>query len=85
VEADAQAYAVGASLKAFQDLDPAVLQMLAVQSAEPRLMLSMAFKELAQNAAKIGNLNISPELLQALLQDDHSSDTGSKHVKGHES
>jgi hypothetical protein len=30
-------------------------------------------------------LNISPELLQALLQDDHSSDTGSKHVKGHES
>jgi hypothetical protein len=76
---------VGASLNAFQDLDPAVLQMLAVQSAEPRLMLSMAFKELAQNAAKIGNLNISPELLQALLQDDHSSGAGSKHAKGHES
>ncbi len=85
VEADAQAYAVGASLQAFQDLDPAVLQMLAVQSAEPRLMLSMAFKELAQNAAKIGNLNISPDLLQALMQDGNSSETGKKHSRGSES
>jgi hypothetical protein len=66
-EADVQAYAHEASLKSFKGLEPAVLQMLTVQSADPRLMVSMAFKELAQNAGRIGNLNISPELLETLL------------------
>lgn len=68
-EADAEMYAVQASLKALQELKPEVIQMLAVQSADPRRMVSMAFKELAQNAKKIGNLNISPELLQLLMQE----------------
>ncbi len=68
-EADAQAYAVEASLKAFSGLDPAVVQMLSVQSADPRRMVSMAFKELAQNATKIGNLNITPDLLQMLMKE----------------
>lgn len=67
-EADAQAYAVEASLRPLAALPPEVLQLLALQSAEPRQMLSLAFKEIAQNAAKIGNLNISSELLQQLLQ-----------------
>ncbi len=66
-EADAQAYAVEASLKAFIQLPPEVLQMLTIQSSDPRKMVSLAFKELAQNAGKIGNLNISPDLLQSLL------------------
>ncbi len=67
-EADAQAYAVEASLRPLADLPPDVLQLLSLQSAEPRQMLSLAFKEIARNAARIGNLNISPELLQQLLQ-----------------
>jgi regulator of protease activity HflC (stomatin/prohibitin superfamily) len=69
VEADLQAYAMDASLRAFKELDPSVLQMLAVQTTDPRLMVSLAMKELAQNAAKIGNLNISPELLQMLMEE----------------
>jgi hypothetical protein len=75
VEADMQAYAMEAVLRAFRGLDPAVLQMLAVQSTDPRLMVSMALKEIAQNAGKINNLNISPELLQMLMQeqDKHSN------------
>jgi hypothetical protein len=28
----------------------------------------MAFQDIAANAAKVGNLNISPDLLQTLLQ-----------------
>lgn len=67
-EAEVQAYAVEASLRPLQAMDPALLQMLAVQSVEPRLMVSMALKEIASNAARIGNLNISPELLEGLLQ-----------------
>lgn len=71
-EADDQSYALDASLKPFRDLNPAVLQMLAVQTTDPRLMVSMAFKEIAQNASKIGNLNISPELLEILMEKSQS-------------
>ena len=58
-----------ASLKPLRDLDPAVLQMLAVRSTDPRRMFRLAFKEIAQNAGKIGNLNISPELLEMLMKE----------------
>ena len=68
-EADVQAYAVEASLKPLRELEPAVLEMLSVQTADPRLMVSMAFKALAQNAGKIGHLNISPDLLETLLRE----------------
>jgi hypothetical protein len=67
-EADAQTYAIAASLRPLQELDPAVLQVLALQSTEPRVMVSLAMKELAKNAAKIGNLNISPDLLESLTR-----------------
>jgi len=68
-DADAQAYGLDASLRPLRDLDPALAQMLAVQSAEPRRMVSLALKEIAQNASKIGNLNLSPELLETLMRD----------------
>ncbi|MBV6400106.1 MAG: hypothetical protein CNIPEHKO_00389 [Anaerolineales bacterium] len=67
-EADVQAYAVDASLKPLRDLDHALLQALAVQNTDPRLMTSLALKQLAENAGKIGNLNISPELFELLMR-----------------
>ncbi len=67
-EADTQAYAIEASLRPLQELDDDTRQLLAMQSAEPRLMISQALRELAQNAAKIGQLNISPDLLETLMQ-----------------
>jgi len=67
-EADAEAYAVRASLAPLQDLQPELLEALAIQSAEPRRMVSLALKEIARNAGKIGNLNISPDLLEALME-----------------
>jgi Membrane protease subunits, stomatin/prohibitin homologs len=69
VEGEAQAFLIEASLKPLQHLDPAVLQMLAVQTTDPRLMVSLALKEIAQNAGKIGNLNISPELFELLMKE----------------
>jgi hypothetical protein len=67
-EADAQAYAVEASLRPLTQLDANVLQLLSVQTADPRLMVSLAMKEIAQNAAKIGQLNITPDLLETLMK-----------------
>lgn len=72
-EADVQAYAVDASLKPLRGLEPAVLQALAVQNTDPRLMTSLALKQLAENASKIGNLNISPELFEMLMREKHES------------
>lgn len=42
--------------------------MLAAGHADPRLLVAMAFQEIAANAAKVGTLNISPELLDSLLR-----------------
>lgn len=66
--ADAQAYAVKAALEPLASLDPKALQVLAARGIDPRLMVAMAFQEIAANASKVGNLNISPELLDTLMQ-----------------
>jgi hypothetical protein len=68
--ADAEAYAVTATLKPLAALDPKSLQVLASRSVDPRLLVAMAFQEIAANATKVGNLNISPELLDTLLHKD---------------
>lgn len=69
VEADVQAYAVQVSLQPLAELDREVLQLLSLQTAEPRRMVATALKEIAQNAGKIGNLNLSPDLLEMLIRD----------------
>jgi hypothetical protein len=66
--ADAQAYGVKATIEPLAALDPKSLQVLAARSVDPRLMVAMAFQEIAANATKVGNLNISPELLDSLMQ-----------------
>src|SRR5262249_10326552 len=65
--ADAQAYTVEATIKPLAALDPKALQVLAARSVDPHLLVAMAFQEIAANATKVGNLNISPELLESLL------------------
>ena len=65
-EADAKAYAVAAVMKAVHGIDPKVLQALTVGNADPGALIAMAFQGLAENAERIGELNITPELLQQL-------------------
>ncbi|TFG73326.1 MAG: SPFH domain-containing protein [Anaerolineales bacterium] len=66
--AEAESYKVEMALKPLKALDEAVLQVLAMQSPDARLTTAMAFKHLAENASKIGQLNITPDLLQTLMQ-----------------
>jgi hypothetical protein len=66
--ADALAYATEKQLEPIRTLDPRSLQVLAAGSADPRPLVAMAFQEIAQNAAKVGTLNITPELLESLLR-----------------
>jgi hypothetical protein len=65
-EADAKAYAIGTVMKAVEGVDPKVLQALNVGNADPSTLIAMAFQGLAENAQRIGELNITPDLLQQL-------------------
>jgi len=67
VEADAKVYGVSAVMKTVSGVDPKVIQALASIGMEPAELISQAFQELAAKADKIGQLNISPDLLQQLL------------------
>ena len=67
-DADSRAYALTENLKPLRDLDWRTLMMLGDKAADPRAMIAMAFQEMAQNAQKIGELNISPDLLTALTK-----------------
>jgi len=64
--ADSRAYTLTESIKPLRDLDWKTLMMLGGKGADPKAMIAMAFQEMAQNAQKIGELNVSPELLTSL-------------------
>ncbi|NHJ84035.1 MAG: membrane protease subunit, stomatin/prohibitin [Asgard group archaeon] len=55
-EADFQAQATEKQLAAYKKLDP-------------KILLALAMKELGENANKIGNLTITPDILASLLKD----------------
>ncbi len=65
--ADAQAYTLTQTLTPIRALDWKVLQALSASSMDPAAMIAVAFRELAQNASRIGELNVSPDLLKSLL------------------
>jgi len=67
-ETDAKAYAMSAVMKSVSDVDPKVLQAITLGSIDPSTLIASAFLGLAENASKIGELNISPELLQQLTK-----------------
>lgn len=67
-EADAKAYAIAAVMRALAETDARTLQALASIDMDPGQLIALAFRELAESAAKIGQLNVSPELLRELLE-----------------
>ena len=66
-EADARAYGVSSTMKALGSADAKILQALATTGMKPEQLIAFAFQELAARADKIGQLNISPDLLRELL------------------
>ena len=66
-ESDAQAYGIKAVMEALAHTDAKVLQALASTGMQPGQLIALAFRELAENADRIGQLNVSPELLSGLL------------------
>ncbi|MBF0345432.1 MAG: membrane protease subunit, stomatin/prohibitin [Nitrospirae bacterium] len=67
-DADSKAYMLTATLQPYKDMDWKTLSVINKDALDPSLNIALAFRELAGNANKIGNLNLSPELLDSLLR-----------------
>lgn len=67
-EAETQGYVLESSLKPYKEMDWRILSALH-GNQDARSNIAIAFRELAENAGKIGNLNISPDLLENLLKE----------------
>jgi hypothetical protein len=65
-EADVRAYSVQALVNAMKGLDARSLQALTLGQATPETLLALGFQNIADNAAKIGEFNFSPDLLRQL-------------------
>jgi hypothetical protein len=70
-EAEAQGFVIETTLKPYKDIDWKTLTALN-NNPDPRFNIALAFRQLAENAEKIGTLNISPELLESLLDKKES-------------
>jgi hypothetical protein len=66
-EADSRAYSLSSVITPVQGLDWRILMMLNPNGGDARNTIAMAFQELATNAQKIGELNVSPDLLRTLV------------------
>lgn len=67
-QADSEAYAIGTRMKAFTELPVENLKAMALANMQPEQLMAMAFEALAQNAGKIGELNIVPEMFGRMLK-----------------
>lgn len=69
-DADAKAYGLNAMLGSLKNVDWHTLMALGAGRTDPKTTIAMAFRDLADRAEKIGELNISPDLLSSLLDSD---------------
>ncbi len=71
-QADARAYEMSAVMQSLEGVQPHVLQAMASMGMKPDQLIAMAFQGIAENAGRIGQLNISPDLLQGLLHEQNN-------------
>jgi hypothetical protein len=74
--ADAEAYRVGALMKIFDGVDTRVIQALAAAGMQPSQLIAQAFTGIAEKAERIGQLNVSPDLLHTLLDKPKGQEGG---------
>jgi hypothetical protein len=67
VLAEAEAHRIGAFVQAIQATDPRIIQALAAMGMQPGQLIAQAFGGIAERAEHIGQLNMSPDLLQSLM------------------
>ncbi len=73
-EAEARGDALRAMLAPMKDVDWKTLLAASPGGINSQEMIAMAFRDLADNADKIGTMNISPDLLNTLLKSEDSTE-----------
>jgi hypothetical protein len=68
IDSDSKAYELSAMMKVVENMDPSVIQSLASIGMQPNKLIALAFQGLAEKAGQIGQLNITPDLLQDLIK-----------------
>ncbi|MGK6309810.1 SPFH domain-containing protein [Variovorax sp. DT-64] len=66
--AEAEAHKVSTLMQALEKADPRVVQALAAVGMQPAQLIAQAFGGIAEKAERIGQLNMSPELLNSLMR-----------------
>jgi regulator of protease activity HflC (stomatin/prohibitin superfamily) len=69
-QSEAKAYAIEKMMDALNRIDPKLFDAIAAGGMEPEVIIAQAFKTLAGNTGKVGQLNITPDFLGGLLQKD---------------
>ena len=67
-ESDAEAYGISTRLKAFKELPVENLKAMALAKMQPEQLMAVAFESLAENAGKIGELTIAPDLFGQMMK-----------------
>ena len=67
-ESEAKAHGVSTMMQAFNGADPKVLQALASVGMDSGKLMALAFRDIADNAQKIGQLTLTPDLLSEIIK-----------------
>lgn len=76
IESDSMSYRLQKIMESLEKTDPKILQTLATIGMEPSTLVALAFQGLSERADKIGQLNISPDLLKELIDSSQSKNNG---------
>ncbi|MBW7859345.1 MAG: hypothetical protein H3C43_13885 [Leptonema sp. (in: Bacteria)] len=66
-QAKAKTEAIRLEIEPLKQLSPELVEALLLGQLDSSRIVARAMRDLSKNADKIGNLNISPELLQSLI------------------
>jgi hypothetical protein len=66
-EADAEGYTIQTMLAPYKEMNWKKIMAVNSSGSDPKANIAIAFREMAEKAEKINNLNITPELLDSLM------------------
>lgn len=67
-KSDAKAYDSAVLMKTFAGMDTELVKALAASGMDSKALIAKAFVEIGEQADKIGTLNVSPDLLETLME-----------------
>ena len=67
LRADEKAYGIKAMMAAYENVNIALIEALALGDMNPENIMAKAFLNMGDNAEKIGTLNVTPDLLETIM------------------